>query len=122
MAFSFQDLNVYQQTLTWIDRALDLSNALIIANQRSLSDQLTRASTSIALNIAEGNGRWHKAEKRQFYWIARGSAFECASIIHILKRRNLITETTQTESLENLEIISKMLSRLVQSTELLAQK
>ncbi|MGE0174924.1 MAG: hypothetical protein AB7T49_19180 [Oligoflexales bacterium] len=26
--------------------------------------------------MAEGCGRWHKAEKKQFYWVARGSVFD----------------------------------------------
>jgi hypothetical protein len=33
----------------------------------SLMDQLFRASLSIPLNISEGNGRWHKGEKRNFF-------------------------------------------------------
>ncbi|MGZ3781951.1 MAG: four helix bundle protein [Pseudobdellovibrionaceae bacterium] len=46
---------------------------------RTLADQLSRAALSIPLNIDEGNGRWHNGDKRNFFWIARGSAFECVS-------------------------------------------
>ena len=55
-----------------------------------LSDQLKRASLSIPLNIAEGNGKFTQKDKARFYHIARGSATECgaildaAHIIHIL--------------------------------------
>ena len=46
-----------------------------------LRDQLDRASSSVVLNVAEGAGRTTTPDKRRFYLIARGSAYECAAII-----------------------------------------
>ena len=48
-----------------------------------LKDQLSRASSSIALNLAEGYGRLSRADKRRFYIIAFGSIRECQSIVDI---------------------------------------
>ena len=48
-----------------------------------LSDQLDRASLSIALNIAEGAGRVGRDQSRH-YAIARGSAFECLAVLDLL--------------------------------------
>lgn len=48
-----------------------------------LSDQLDRASLSIALNIAEGAGRAGRDQARH-YAIARGSAFECLAVLDLL--------------------------------------
>ena len=50
-----------------------------------LRDQLRRASVSCVLNLAEGAGRRTRAEKRQFYAVARGSATECAAIVDVLR-------------------------------------
>ena len=50
-----------------------------------LKNQLTRASTSIALNLAEGNGRQTTKDKIKFYYIAQGSLRECESILTILE-------------------------------------
>jgi four helix bundle protein len=55
-----------------------------------LSDQLTRASTSIVLNLAEGAGKHSKADKRRYYVSARGSAIESAALLDVLSRLALL--------------------------------
>jgi four helix bundle protein len=50
-----------------------------------LSDQLDRASISIALNIAEGAGRTSPRERIRHYTIARGSAVECLACLDLLE-------------------------------------
>jgi four helix bundle protein len=50
-----------------------------------LSDQLDRASISIALNIAEGAGRTSPRERARHYAIARGSAMECLACLDLLE-------------------------------------
>ena len=53
-------------------------------------DQLGRASLSIVLNIAEGSAKFSNKDRRSFYVTARGSAFECASLIAFLQDENEI--------------------------------
>tara|TARA_B110001454_G_scaffold219192_1_gene251230 strand:- start:117153 stop:117470 length:318 start_codon:yes stop_codon:yes gene_type:complete len=50
-----------------------------------LKDQLLRASSSIALNIAEGSGKRTMEDQRRFYSIAFGSVRECQAILAIEK-------------------------------------
>lgn len=50
-----------------------------------LSDQLDRASLSVALNIAEGAGRSSPRDQARHYAIARGSAFECLAVLDLLE-------------------------------------
>jgi len=47
---------------------------------RHLKDQLLRASSSIALNLAEGSGKPTPKDQRKFYAIANGSYKECEAI------------------------------------------
>jgi four helix bundle protein len=47
-------------------------------------DQLDRASTSIALNLAQGNGKFTAPDRCRFFDISRGSALECAAALDIL--------------------------------------
>ena len=117
MKFAFENLKVYQAAIdfnTHINKILDSKPSAI---SWSMKDQLQRASLSIPLNIAEGNGRWHKAEKRQFFWIARGSTFECVAIIEVMLRNHTISTETKTVLYEDLSEISKMLSGLIKSLE-----
>ncbi len=50
---------------------------------RYLQDQLLRASSSVALNVAEGSGKRTAPEQRRFYGIALGSLRECEAIFEL---------------------------------------
>ena len=62
-----------------------VATRLIPRGHRELRDQLTRASLSVPLNVAEGCGRRALGEKAHFYAIARGSAMECAAIVDVVR-------------------------------------
>ena len=57
-----------------------------------LSDQLKRASSSIALNLAEGAGRISPLDRRRFYKIAFGSLRECQAILLLVRDSASLTE------------------------------
>jgi four helix bundle protein len=50
---------------------------------RFLRDQLLRASSSVALNIAEGSGKRTPEDQSRFYSIALGSLRECQGILDL---------------------------------------
>ena len=86
--FDHEKLNVYQTAI----RFVAWSNALFDDRplHRSLRDQLERASASIALNLAEGNGKYTSADRCRYFDNARGSALECAACIDVLVARNSV--------------------------------
>jgi len=59
--------------------------ALTRAARPAMRDQLERAASSIALNLAEGCGRRARRDRLHFFAIAQGSAAECAAAIDILR-------------------------------------
>lgn len=117
MAFSFENLKVYRDSLTFVQDIQLLLSALGKHCPTVMRNQLSRAALSIPLNIAEGNGRWHKAEKRQFFYISRGSAYECVSVLQVMARMGLLKDDVMTKFYESLVEISKMLSALIRSVE-----
>ena len=112
MAFIFEKLDVYQKGVNFADKISGLTANFQRGNYY-LVDQLNRASLSIPANIAEGNGRYHKADRINFFRIARGSAFECVPLLELCKRKKLITEEQNKELKKEIEDISKMLSGLI---------
>ena len=52
----------------------------------ALTSQIRRAATSIHANIAEAFGRYHRANKLNFYYNARGSLCETKSHLHYMQK------------------------------------
>ena len=117
MPFTFEKLEVYQKSLELVEHIESLAQQLKGNVSYSLCDQLQRAALSIPLNIAEGNGRYHKKDKLHFFYIARGSIFECVPILQILKSGKKINEDIYDTLYSELETLSKMISGLINSFE-----
>jgi len=113
--FDFQKLNVYQKAKAYNFEITDLLETVHF--DRHIVDQLKRASFSIMLNIAEGTSRYSSKDKRNFFIISRGSAFECVAILEFLFESNKINEKTYENLLSKLEEISKMLYALIKNLE-----
>src|SRR3954454_8505247 len=75
--FDHEKLDVYRESINfcgWVGEFLTAISAKAAAK-----DQLDRASTSIPLNIAEGNRKFSSKDRARFFEMARGSALECAA-------------------------------------------
>ena len=111
--FDHEKLNVYQNALDfveWIDKKI-----LDGKNKLSVYDQIDRASTSIPLNIAEGNGKYSSKDRCRYFDIARGSALECASCLDVLHLKDLLEVSQKDEGKEKLRVIVSMLIGLIKS-------
>jgi four helix bundle protein len=69
-------------------RTLDLANEYYRATRNiklppHLKDQFLRSSSSVALNLAEGNAKMSRKEKLRFYEIAHGSFRESVAILDL---------------------------------------
>jgi len=112
MAFLFDKLEVYQKAVDLADRITTLTEKFPKGTYY-LSEQLNRAVLSIPLNIAEGNGRFHRKDRQNFFRIARGSAFECVPILELCRRKGLVNPRQLDYFLKQLDEISKMLTGLI---------
>lgn len=105
--FDHEKLDVYRKAIAFCAWAGELLNE--IAARAAAKDQLDRASTSIPLNIAEGNGKFSGKDRARFLEIARGSALECAACLDALVARKLIAPEQIESAKENLARIVQML-------------
>ena len=91
-------------------------------NKRTLGVQCMNAIDSVAGNIAEGFGRYHKKDKIKFYFNARASAFESAHWVKKARRRDLLTEEEFNYVIERLRKLPKEINNLIKLTNKYLQK
>ena len=108
----FENLEVYQKAIDFIDQTTSLTDHFP-RGYYFLTNQLNRAAVSIATNIAEGNGRFTKADRKNFFIIARGSTQECVALLEITRRKKFIEDQVVFNLRNQLEIIAKMISGLI---------
>jgi len=82
-----------------------------------LKTQLGRASLSIMLNIAEGSAKNSARDRKNFFTTARGSAFECSSIIGFLNKESEIGDEAYRRLYAILEDVSKLLFVMIRNLE-----
>ncbi len=105
--FHHEKLKVYQRALefaAWSQLLIDS-----ISKKTSTRDQLERAGDSIALNIAEGNGKFSQRDRARFFQIAHGSALESAACLDLFVARGCCEQKAIEKGKAKLEEIVKML-------------
>jgi len=111
--FDHEKLNVYQRSLQFVVWVTELLER--IPTKLAAHGQLDRASTSIPLNIAEGNGRYSASDRCRFFDIARGSALECAAALDVLVARKVLAEKEIELGKASLVEVVNMLVGLIRS-------
>ncbi|HLP55034.1 MAG TPA: four helix bundle protein [Fluviicola sp.] len=111
--FDFQKLEVYKKAKIFHAEAKHLIE--IVKPDKTVKEQLSRASFSIVLNLAEGSGRFTKPDRRKFFVIARGSVFECIAILDLLHDQQLIEEKTFHSFLKKGDELSRILYSMVKN-------
>ena len=109
MSFKFEKLEVWRMALEYIDIIYALANLLPKSEEYNLKTQLTRAATSIALNIAEGSTGQTDAEQGRFIGLAIRSLIETVACMRIIQRRAFPVD-------------EKVLQQAIQATEPFAIK
>ncbi len=109
--FDHEKLDVYREAIDFCGWVGDFLAA--ISAKAAAKDQLDRASTSIPLNIAEGNGKFSAKDRARFFEMARGSALECAACLDVLLVRKLATEDQLVGQKDKLARIVQMLIGLL---------
>ena len=107
--FKFETLNIWKEAVNFISEVYRLTKQFPNWETYSLTSQLTRAATSISLNIAEGSSRTSKKDFGRFIQISLGSLNEVVTCLYIAKNENYIDSGEFKKVYERCEEISKML-------------
>ena len=116
MSFAFEQLEVYQRALDFSVAVIDIIDEIETPRKHfRLVEQLESSSTSVALNISEGKGRFSKKEFKHFLYIARGSLYETITMLQIFQKKNWLDKEYYQKLYLEAEEINKMISGLIRS-------
>jgi four helix bundle protein len=108
--FRFKDLQIWNDAIGISELLFDIADLSDERRYYKFAEQLRAASMSITNNIAEGSGSFSDREFANFLNVSRRSVYECANILYLFERRNIINESTLSEMLGKLVVISKMIT------------
>jgi four helix bundle protein len=106
---SFKDLVVWQRAIQMSLAIYKLTSSFPASERFGLTNQLRRASVSVASNIAEGYGKSSKGEYVSFLGHARGSNGEVQTQLVISKGLGFGSQ----ESMEQAESLSNEVGRML---------
>jgi four helix bundle protein len=109
--FGHEKLEVYRESISFIAWLSTLLENTLRAGD--VKDQLDRASTSIPLNFAEGNGKYSPKDRCRFFDIAHASALECAAGLDVLVSKARMSTDDVRAGKESLQKIVRMLMGLI---------
>jgi four helix bundle protein len=111
--FDHEKLRVYQTSISFIVWLRKIMSD--VPKKHAAFNQLDRASTSVPLNIAEGNGKSSPRDRCRFFDIARGSALECAAALDVLVAKGVLKENEIAEGKQILKDVVSMIVGLIKS-------
>lgn len=92
MTYKFEQLEVWQMALEYNDLLYNVAEQLPRSEEYNLKNQMIRAATSIALNIAEGSTSQSDAEQVRFLGFATRSLIETVACQHLINRRHYLQD------------------------------
>src|ERR1051325_11020260 len=110
MPYKFEQLEVWKLALDYIDLIYEMAQGLPRSEDYNIKSQVTRAATSIALNIAEGSQGQSDAEQARFLGMAIRSLIETVACQRIIQRRGYLQDKALLDkAYEDSQVLSKKL-------------
>ncbi len=111
--YSYKQLEVWQRSRKLVKTIYLMTASYPKEERYSLTDQIRRSVISIPANIAEGKYRFSQKEFLRFLKISYGSGAELETYLQLSLDLGYINDATYENTLSELEIIMKMLNKLM---------
>ncbi len=108
--YNFEKLEIWQLSRQLVRSIYKTTESFPETEKFGLTNQLRRASVSIASNIAEGNGRTSNKDKARFIEIAYSSLLETLNQLIIACDLNFINENELNTYRENIGKLSNKIN------------
>lgn len=116
MRFAYENLEVWDKSVNFAVDVIDTVDEISTDRKHyRLLEQIEASSTSVAMNIAEGKGRFSKKEFVQYLYIARGSLYETMTLLEIFRRKRWIAEDQYSQLEVSGKEITSMIKGLINS-------
>lgn len=112
---NFRTLRVWQDSLNFVTEIYSISRMEPFSRDFGLSGQIQRAAVSIASNIAEGDDRGSVKDSIRFFKMAKGSAAEVITQLHIAHRIKYIDKETLIAMEDQAEKLRASLIKLIKA-------
>ena len=103
--YNLEDLEVYQLTENFSDEIWFIGHSWDYFAKDTIGKQMVRSADSISAKIAEGYGRYHYKENRNFFYFSRGSIIETKGWLKKSKTRSLLNDEQFNLLFEKLQTI-----------------
>lgn len=110
---SYEDLEVFQEAHRLTVEVYALTRGFPPSERFRLSDQICRAAASVPANIAEGLGRYGRADVVRFLHIARGSLEETRYFVLLARDLGYTTREQAAQLRERYNNVRRMLNGLI---------
>jgi four helix bundle protein len=108
-----EDLEVYQLAELFGDEIWEIVITWDFFAKDTVGKQMVRPSDSISSNIAEGYGRFHYKENKNFCYFSRGSIIETKGWLKKSKNRKLLSDEQYNTLFAQLELIHLKLNAYI---------
>ncbi len=105
----FRDLKVWQKAVLLSDKIYEIVKGFPDYEKYAMSSQITRCTTSISANIAEGNSQLYVKKEFSFANNALGSAAETKHWLEMAYRRKYIDYSIYYKLVEDTDEVIKMI-------------
>jgi four helix bundle protein len=110
---SFRDLEIWKRGIDLVKSIYEITKSFPNSECYGLTSQIRRAAVSVPSNIAEGHIRGHKAEFRQFLFIALGSLAELETQVIIAHELGYLENIKKNKFIEEIDILGKQMRTLI---------
>jgi four helix bundle protein len=115
LQFNFEKLEVWQQSMNFVEDIYELTSSFPREEIYSLTSQLRRAVVSVPSNISEGAARRTNKDFKNFLYVAKGSLNETITQLRIANKLGYIDDENLETALNKANRINKMLFKLIKS-------
>lgn len=108
--FRFENLTIWQDSIMIANELFIIAERINNKKYFRFAEQLRAAGLSISNNIAEGSGSFSDKDFANYLVIARKSIFECANMLIIFERMNLVDKEVRENIFDRLFILSSQIT------------